>query len=84
MCNTCFLYVVCLCYYAMFFMFLCDGELSEFLCISRAAIQIPIGNGTNELCDNIFSSYSKNCMNCDYLDTNKIDQHNVTLTTLTC
>ena len=57
---------------------LCDGELSEFLCVGRPANQIPFSNGTDELCDNIFRSYSKNCMKCDYLDPNKTDQHNVT------
>ena len=57
---------------------LCDGELSEFLHIGRAAKQIPISNGTDELCDNIFSCYSKNCIKSDYLVQNKTDQHNVT------
>ena len=56
---------------------LCDGELSEFLRLGRAADQFPIGNGIYKLCD-IFSSYPKN-MKCDYLDLDKTDQHNVTL-----
>ena len=67
---------------ALFFMVLdgvlCNGELSEFLRMGQAANQIPISIGTDELCRNIFSSYLKNCIKCNYLDLNKTVQHAVT------
>ena len=57
-------------------------KTSELLRIGRDANQIPIRNSTDELCDNIFCAYSKNCMKCDYLDPNKTNHHTKTLTNL--
>ena len=45
--------------------FLCDGELSEALCTSRAA---DPNNEPSEMCDQIFNPITSNIADCDYID----------------
>ena len=50
---------------------LCDRDLSEFLCTSRAADHCPVVNDTEVICDQISESLCNNIHECVYLDISK-------------
>ena len=55
----------------------CDRKLSELRNTSQAAEQHLIVSETEELCDKIYESFSKNILKCHYFDTYKNNQINM-------